>query len=102
MGGQVYKTWWLLKPSVLKNMLSYVKSFGQFSSDALDKKTQKLGGTIVVKDGKVVWVHRETSTFYNGDAKEVLAAVLGKTVDELRDIKLTPEQTEVTESCARK
>ena len=92
----------MLKPSVLKNALSFVSRFGQFSSDALDKKTQKLGGTIVVKDGKVVWVHRETSSFYNGDAKEVLAAVLGKSVAEMNDVKLTPTQVEVAESCSRK
>jgi hypothetical protein len=94
LGGKPYKTWWLLKPWVAKDVLSFTKRFGQSSSDVLDKKTQKLGGTIVFKEGKVVHVHRETATFDNGSAKELLAAVLGKPVSELGDITVTPSKEE--------
>ena len=55
LGGQTYRTWWLLKPSVLKNILSFASRFGSSTSDVTDVKTQTLGGTIVVKDGKVVY-----------------------------------------------
>ena len=75
-------------------MLGFVKRFGMSTADTTDAKTQMLGGTIVVKEGKVVHVHRETSTFDNGSAKELLAAVLGKPVSALGDISVTPRQDE--------
>lgn len=94
LGGTRYKTWWLLKPWVLKDVLSFAKRFGMSTADTTDAKTQMLGGTIVVKEGKVVHVHRETSAFDNGSAKELLAAVLGKPVSALGDISVTPRQDE--------
>lgn len=94
LGGTKYKTWWLLKPWVLKDVLSFATRFGQSTSDAMDTKTQKLGGTIVFREGRAVHVHRETATFDNGNAKELLAAALGKPVSELGDIRVTPSQAE--------
>lgn len=74
MGGQAYKNWWLLKPSVVKNLISYAKNFGTATADVSDKKSQMLGGTMVIKNSEVVYVHKETATFDNGDAKLMLAA----------------------------
>ena len=98
LGGTPYKLWWLLKPSVLKQMVGYARKYGTATADNVDPKTQLLGGTFVVKDGEVVHVHRETSTFDNGSAKELLAAVVGKQVSEL---PATPRQSEVVEACSR-
>ena len=75
-GGQL-SAWWLLKPWVLKDVVSFARRFGSSTSDITDSKTQMLGGTMVIKNGQVVWIHRETSSFYNGDANEILAAVVG-------------------------
>ena len=95
LGGGAYSTWWLLKPSVLRNMLSFVKSFGQNTIDSTHPKGNLLGGTFVVKGGEVVYVHKETSTFDNGDAKVLLAAALGKDVKELKDVGFaTPRQAD--------
>jgi len=96
-----YKLWWLLLPSALFNMAGYVKRVGSGTSDVTDKATQILGGTFVVKDGKVVYTHKETSSFDNGDAKELLAAVLGKQVSEL-SVTFTPEQYEAVTCDATK
>lgn len=96
LGGGNYKTWWLLKPSVLLHAVNYVKRFGQSAGDVTDKKTQMMGGAFVVKSGNVVYTHRETSTFYNGDAKELLAACLGKDVSSLDALPSgTPSQADV-------
>jgi len=83
LGGQIYRTFWLLRPVVLRNLASVLRKHGTATADVTDKKTQLLGGTFVVKQGEVVYTHRETATFDNGDAREVLAAVLGKDVSEL-------------------
>lgn len=94
-GGQV-RNWWLLKPSVLMNIVSYARSFGAGTKDTTHKKTQLLGGTFVVVNGEVVYTHRETSTFDNGSAKELLAAVLGKDVKDLPpDVGATPQAEEI-------
>jgi len=82
LGGKEYKNWWLLRPSVLLNIVAYVRKFGTFTGDAQSPKAQMLGGTVVIKDGEVVHVHRETSNFYNGDAKVLLNAVMGRTLTE--------------------
>ena len=76
LGGVAYRSWWLMKPSVLRSLIGNVRNFGQFSGDVTDSKTQLLGGTFVVKGGAVVYVHQETASFDNGDAKEMLAAAL--------------------------
>ena len=73
----------------------------QLTSDVTDVKTQTLGGTIVVKDGKVVYAHQETKSFDNGDAKETLAAVLGKSVAELGDLSISATPAQVDEVCTR-
>jgi len=99
--GVKYKLWWLMLPSVLFNMAAYVKRVGSGTSDVTDKATQILGGTFVVKDGKVVYTHQETSSFDNGDAKELLAAVLGKQVSDL-GVASTPEQYEAVTCDASK
>ena len=78
LGGKALSTWWILKPWVIKDVLSFAKKFGSFTGDVTDKKTQMLGGTMVIKNGEVIYVHRETSSFDNGDANDLLAAVLGK------------------------
>lgn len=77
LGGQGYKNIWLLKPSVLKDVVSFARRFGTSTSDITDEKTQKLGGVFVVVNKEVVYVHRETERFDNGDANDVLKAVLG-------------------------
>jgi len=89
-GGDTYRTWWLLRPSVIRAALGYVRNFGQSADDIKDKKTQMMGGAFVVKGGEVVYAHKETTTFDNGSAKEMLAAVLGKDVKDL-DALTTPD-----------
>ena len=97
--GVKYKNWWLLRPSVLKNIISYAKNFGTSTADTMDAKTQLLGGTFIVRDNKVIYAHKETTSFDNGSAKEMLAAVLGKSASEI-DVATTPSQVE--EVCNRK
>lgn len=94
-GGEKYKNFWLLKPSVLLS-LRKVLTHGSSTADVTDKKTQLLGGTFVVKDGEVVYSFKETAAFHNGDARELLAAVLGKDVKDIAELpKLeTPKQAE--------
>lgn len=105
LGGTPYKMWWLLKPSVLRVASSFAKRFGFASDDLTDKKTQLTGGVFVVKKGEVAFVHRETSTFDNGDAREILAAALGK---DIKDVAATPKTyeevctRETAEACAAK
>jgi len=102
-GGQKYKSWWLLKPSALKNIISFARSFGSSTADVTNPKTQLLGGTFIVKDGEVVFTHRETSSFDNGSAREMLAAVLGTSVDQLpKDVPATPRQADAAgETCSK-
>lgn len=78
LGTSEVRSWWVLKPSVLRHVLSYSASYGTANTDIKDPKTRLLGGTFVVRNGEVVHVHRETASFDNGDASEVLAAVLGQ------------------------
>ena len=52
--------------------------------------------TFVVVNGKVVYTHHETKEFDNGNAREILAAVLGK---DVADIPQTPEQEDIV--CTR-
>ena len=102
LGGQSIRLWWLLKPSVLRHLFDYAGRFGSGQKDTTDQKTQLLGGTFVVKDGEVTYVHRETTTFDNGDARDVLAAVLGKPIDQMAfDPQMTPAAKDVVpaESC---
>ena len=76
LGGRAYKNYWLLRPSVMRHALSYVGRFGTGTSDLLHEKTNLLGGTLVLsKEGKVVHEFQETSSFYQGDAADLLAAV---------------------------
>ena len=76
LGAQGFSNRWLLRPSVLKDVVRFTKNFGTSTGDLTDAKTQKRGGTFVVVDNKVVYVHRETERFDNGDANELLQAVL--------------------------
>ena len=99
LGGPKYQSWWLLKPSVLLKIVTYARSFGTGTEDVTHKATQILGGSFVVVDGKVVYSHQETTSFDNGDAKALLAAVLGKTTADLGDVN-TPAQVDVV--CTRK
>ena len=52
--------------------------------------------TFVVVNGKVVYTHHETKEFDNGNAREILAAVLGK---DVADVPQTPEQEDIV--CTR-
>ena len=101
LGGGPYKNRWLLKPSVLKDAARFFKSYGMSTADVLDKKTQTLGGTFVVLDGEVVFSHQETTTFDNGDARELLAAVLKKDVADVPAVPTTPQQADEA-ACERK
>ena len=92
LGSRSYKYWWLLRPTVVKKIISYVGSFGQNTVDSMDAKTQLLGGVFIVKNGEVIYTHRETPTFDNGNAKEMLAAVLGTDVNSLPAMATTPRQ----------
>jgi len=94
LGGAQYKNWWLMKPTVLKDVFNFAKSYGYATNDTTDKKTQKLGGVIVVKNGQVVYVHKETTSFDNGNARDVLAAVLGKAASDL-NADVTPSEEAV-------
>ena len=91
LGERAVRSWWLLKPWVLKDVLNFARRFGSSTADISDPKTNLLGGTFVVKNDEVAYVHRETSSFDNGSAKEVLAAVLGKSSAEIQ-ISPTPPQ----------
>lgn len=82
LGGPKYSNFWLLKPSVIRAMVSFVRRFGAGSTDVTDKKTQLLGGTFVVRGGEVVYAHVENSNFDNGDANQMLAAVIGESAKE--------------------
>ena len=121
-GAVQYSNWWLLKPSVLSKARSYFKLFGTNTVDTFDTKTQMLGGvrallsrpcppvghmptlflppcvcqTFVVVNGNVVYTHHETKEFDNGNAREMLAAVLGKDVTHMPQ---TPEQEDIV--CTR-
>mmetsp|Transcript_16765 Transcript_16765/g.36311 ORF Transcript_16765/g.36311 Transcript_16765/m.36311 type:complete len:136 (-) Transcript_16765:344-751(-) len=81
LGTQKPSLWRALLPSAIRRALTFVKTTGQNTADISDKKTQLLGGTFVVKNGEVVFTHYETPNFENGDARELLAAVLGKSVE---------------------
>lgn len=70
---------------------------GYAFDDVSDKKTQTMGGTFVVRGGEVVYTHLETSSFDNGDARELLAAVLQKDVKDLPALAATPVEAEVCE-----
>ena len=96
LGANKYKNLWLLKPSVMAKMVGYVRKFGQFPGDALAPETQMLGGTFIVVRGEVIYVHLETSSFDNGSAREMLAAITGK---PLADTPATPVQEDVV--CTR-
>ena len=52
--------------------------------------------TFVVVNGNVVYTHHETKEFDNGNAREMLAAVLGKDVTHMPQ---TPEQEDIV--CTR-
>ena len=76
LGGRAYKNYWLLRPSVMRDLVGYVRRFGTGTSDLLHAKTNMLDGTLVLsKEGKVVHEFQETSTFYQGEAADLLAAV---------------------------
>mmetsp|Transcript_40059 Transcript_40059/g.105924 ORF Transcript_40059/g.105924 Transcript_40059/m.105924 type:complete len:166 (-) Transcript_40059:321-818(-) len=77
LGHRPISAWWVLKPWVIKDVMSFVRQYGQSTTDVTNKKTQMLGGSMVIKNGEVVYVHRETTSFDNGNAKDLLAAVLG-------------------------
>ena len=70
------KARWALLPSVLLNIVSFAKRFGHDEGDIKEKQTSLLGGTVVVsRSNKVIYAFRETSTFDNGAAADVLRAV---------------------------
>ena len=76
LGGRAYKNWWLLRPSVARHLASYMRQFGHSEADLMHEKTTMLGGTLVLsKDGEVLHEYRETSTFDNGSAADLLKAV---------------------------
>ena len=75
LGGKARQNWNILRPSVMRNIVGFVKRFGHDEQDIKDPKTQMLGGTLVLKDDKVRYVFRETATFDNGPAQAVLDAV---------------------------
>lgn len=96
LGGTLYKKRWLLLPSVLKNAVSFAGRFGMETADVSDEKTQMLGGTIVIKDGVVVYTYHETKSFDNGDAKVLLAAVRGTCDNTAPTAPETPLQSQHT------
>jgi hypothetical protein len=67
----------LLNPWLLRTMLSLGRQLGAYNGDVSDKKTQVLGGTMLIKNGKAIFVHKETSSFNSGDANDLLFAALG-------------------------
>lgn len=76
LGGEKYKSRWLLKPSVMRKAVSFTKSAGASMADVTHEKTQMLGGTLIVDcDGQVLHEFQETTTFHNGDAQTLLDAV---------------------------
>ena len=55
LGGRAYKNYWLLRPSVVRHLVSYASRFGTGTSDVLHEKTNLLGGTLVLsKEGKIL------------------------------------------------
>ena len=67
----------LCNPWLLRTMLSLGRQVGAYNGDVSDKKTQVLGGTMVIKNGKAIYVHKETASFNSGDANDLLFAALG-------------------------
>lgn len=92
LGGHAIKLRGLLFPSVISKAFSYTKRTGQRADDIKDPKTQKMGGTFVVRGGEVVFVHHETASFDNGDARAMLAAALGKDLKDLPPPSSTDKQ----------
>ena len=80
LGGEKYKNRWLLKPSVLKNLVGYTKANGQATNDLSSEKTQMLGGTMVFSaKGELLHEYHESSSFDNGSGQALLEVVQGKT-----------------------
>ena len=91
LGGEKYKNWWILKPWVLSQMRSLARSGGAEFNDVSHEKTQLLGGTLIIKGGNVIHEYHETRSFDNGNARDLLNAVLGKSTPA------TPLQAEACE-----
>mmetsp|Transcript_86 Transcript_86/g.191 ORF Transcript_86/g.191 Transcript_86/m.191 type:complete len:139 (+) Transcript_86:265-681(+) len=90
LGGRQYKNYWLLRPSVVRHLVSYVSRFGSGQSDLLHDKTKLLGGTLVFSEqGEIVYEFLETTSFYQGSAADLLEAVKGLSCS------VAPLQTEV-------
>lgn len=84
LGERSVSVWRALLPSAIARALRILRTgVGQSTADVSDSKTKLLGGTFVVKGGQVVFTHYETANFDNGEAREVLAAVLGKKAADL-------------------
>uniref|UniRef100_A0A7S0P590 Peroxiredoxin-like 2 activated in M-CSF stimulated monocytes n=1 Tax=Calcidiscus leptoporus TaxID=127549 RepID=A0A7S0P590_9EUKA len=85
LGGRNVSVWRALQPSAIARAIRIISTGNvrQSTADVTNKKTKLLGGTFVVKDGQVVFTHYETPNFDNGEAREILAAVLGKKVADL-------------------
>lgn len=99
-GGREYRALDLFRPATLWKLASNVRKSGAASNDISDKKTKLMGGTFVVLKNEVVYVHRENSNFDNGDARELLAAVLQKDLADVPQLGSptlngTPKQEEV-------
>lgn len=71
LGGKAYRNVWLMKPSVIAAIVR-ARILGMSQVD-LNSKTSILGGTIVVKDGQVVFEQREGSSFNYADPEDILA-----------------------------
>lgn len=73
LGGGKYKNWWLAKPSVIAAIVRALSYGG--AQDDLNAKTSTMGGTVLVKDSKVLFSKVESSSFGYASPDEVLKAL---------------------------
>lgn len=97
--GRTVSNWNLLRPGTLVNLITNSRKGGFASDDIADAKTKLMGGSFVVLKGEVVHVHHETNNFDNGDARQLLAAVLQRDLKDVPKLNApvlnTPKEEEV-------
>ena len=74
LGGQMYKNHWLLSPAVIRRIFQVQDRFGIQTSD-LNKKSNLLGGVMIVNKDGVLFAEAETSGFIYPSADTLLRAL---------------------------
>lgn len=78
LGAVKTKNWWILKPSVLKQVFGLSKKYGHAEND-INKLSEMQGGMFVIKSGDqgVHWKGQENSEFGLPAAEAVFEAAQG-------------------------